>query len=257
MQREDKRVMLADLKEIEINKIYRPKSYSTVQEATLSYDRNLKRSQIISAINDKFFQGVMSPSWYTDIDTWFGRYNFDEDVMYALFQHCSDHNGLSKNYVVKVAEHWHSKKISNSFDLDNYYIGYQKLKDIKSKIIKKLKITRMLTEYDDEYLERWIVDYKFDFDVIEIALKKTAGQTSISFNYIDTIITDWNNAGLTTKQEVLKYLSEKKTSNQRKASTSKIPQHINFEQRKYSKEFYDSLYANAECVGAAAESGEK
>jgi len=43
----------------------------------------------------------MSPSWYTDIDAWFDRYKFDEDVMLALFQYCFDHKGLIKPYIEK------------------------------------------------------------------------------------------------------------------------------------------------------------
>ena len=31
----------------------------------------------IEAINNMFFQGIMSPSWYSDIDLWFKKYEFD------------------------------------------------------------------------------------------------------------------------------------------------------------------------------------
>jgi len=59
----------------------------------------------------------MSPSWYTDIDAWFDRYKFDEDVMLALFQYCFDHKGLIKPYIEKVAESWKNRNIRNAFDL--------------------------------------------------------------------------------------------------------------------------------------------
>ena len=78
----------------------------------------------------------MSPSWYTNIDAWFDKYKFEEDVMYALFQHCYDYKGLSPNYIEKVADSWHSKNIINNFDLDAYFIQYQKVKDIRSKVVK-------------------------------------------------------------------------------------------------------------------------
>ena len=73
----DDLVRISDLKEKEINKIYRIKNTSTPEEAVLSSDRNKRRNRIITAINNNFFQGVMSPSWYTDIDAWFDRYRFD------------------------------------------------------------------------------------------------------------------------------------------------------------------------------------
>ena len=43
----------------------------------------------------------MSPSWYTDIDAWFDKYGFEEDVMYALFKHCYDYRGLSRQYITR------------------------------------------------------------------------------------------------------------------------------------------------------------
>ncbi len=54
-------VIIADLKQKEINKIYRPKVASTPEEVAANCERNKKRNQTIAAINNTFFQGVMSP----------------------------------------------------------------------------------------------------------------------------------------------------------------------------------------------------
>lgn len=237
-------LILTDLKEKEINKIYRLKATSSPEEALLSSQRNKLRSNTISSINNKFFQGVMSPSWYIDIDAWFDKYKFDEDVMYTLFQHCYDHKGLSKNYILKVAESWYSKNIVTSFDLDRYYIQYQKIKDIRLKIVKKLKLNRFLTEYEEEFVERWVIDYQYGFDIIELALKKTTGKTSPSFNYISTILKSWFELGLKTKEQIQSYQSSSTSSNALKIKETSIPQHANFEQRKYSKEDDDNFFTN-------------
>lgn len=53
-----------------------------------------------------YFQGIMGPSWYNDIDLWFRKYNFDEQVMIALFDYCYNRSALHKNYVQAVAEAW-------------------------------------------------------------------------------------------------------------------------------------------------------
>jgi DnaD/phage-associated family protein len=241
--RNDNGITMVDLKEKEINKIYRAKSTSTPEEAVLSSERSKKRSKTISAINCTFFQGVMPPSWYTDIDAWFDRYKFEEDVMYALFQHCYNHNGLSKNYMLKVADNWHSKGIRNSFDLDKYFIEYQKLKDIRLRIIKKLKRRSPLTEFEEALIEKWIVDYKYNFEIIEYALKKTTGTSEPNFNYIDTVITDWYKRGLKSKEEIVAYDKTRKScTGKRGAESQPIPQHANFKQRKYDKGHYDNLY---------------
>lgn len=238
-------IVLTDLKEKEVNKVYRLKTTSTPEEAAFSTDRNKRRNEIIYAINNNFFQGIMPPSWYTDIDAWFDRYKFDEDVMFSLFQHCYDHRGLSKNYIIKVADSWHSKNITNSFDLDNYSIEYQKFKDIRLKIIKKLKLNRNLTEYESEYVDKWVMDYKYDFDIIDLALKKTTAKTNPNIKYVDAIISDWFQNALKTKEEIIAYEKNKKqTSIKRQNKNNAIPQKGNFEQRKYDDEYYDNLYEN-------------
>jgi DnaD/phage-associated family protein len=239
-------ITLVDLKEKEIRKMYRMKTTSTPEEALQNSEKNKKRNEIVTAINNTFFQGLMSPSWYTDIDAWFDRYKFDEDVMLALFHHCSHHKGLTKNYIAKVADNWYSKNIKNSFDLDNYSIEYQKFKDVKSKTIKKLKLSRNLTEYEDEFVEKWVMEYGYCFDIIELALRKTTAKTNPNFNYLNTIISDWHKNGLKTKEEIAVYDKEKKESMKQKQSkgTTTVPQRGNFKQRQYDDKFFDSLYEN-------------
>lgn len=244
ISRRDKSITIIDLKEKEINKIYRLKATSTPEEAALSSERNKKRNRIISAINNTFFQGVMSPSWYTDIDAWFDKYKFEEDVMYALFQHCYDHKGLSKQYIAKVADNWYSKNIKNSFDLDRYFIEYQKLKDIRLKIVKRLKRKDFLTEYEEEYIEKWIMNYNYGFDIIELALKKTTAISTPNFEYINKILTDWYKNGLRSKDEIIIYEKSRRQAmakNKPKQQPA-IPQHANFEQRKYDKDYFNNLY---------------
>ena len=51
-------IILTDLKEKEIGKLYRVKFSSTPEEAILSSERNKKRNSIITAINNSFFQGA-------------------------------------------------------------------------------------------------------------------------------------------------------------------------------------------------------
>jgi DnaD/phage-associated family protein len=244
-----KKLMLIDLKEKEINRLYRMKTTSLPTEMQENTARNKKRNETVYAINEKFFQGLMSPSWYTDIDHWFDQFKFDEDVMYTLFQHCYDNKGLFKNYIQKVAESWHAKSIRTGLDLDQYYLDYQKMRDVRGKISKKLKLGRMLTEYEEEFVEKWCAGYHYDFETIEIALKKTTGRTCPSFNYIDAIISDWNSRGLKSKQEILEHMKnnygkEEKARKSFPKGDGQVPQHSNFEQREYGKDEFEKFYAN-------------
>jgi DnaD/phage-associated family protein len=237
-------IVINDIKEKEIKKVYRTKTTSTPEEAELSIERNKKRSKFISSINNAFFQGVMSPSWYTDIDAWFDKYGFEEDVMYALFKHCYDHKGLSRQYIAKVADNWYSKNIRNSFDLDKYSMEAQKIKDIRSMIMKKLRKRGSLTEYEDAYIEKWVSGYRFGADMIEEALRRTTSAHTPSFEYINKILTNWHEKGYKTKEEVLTAESTVKASKPARSAAreSAVPQKGNFKQRKYDDEYFDKLY---------------
>lgn len=243
----DNTITINDLKEKEIKKVYRVKTTSTPEEAELSSERSKKRSKFISSINNAFFQGVMSPSWYTDIDAWFDKYQFEEDVMYALFKHCYDYKGLSRQYITKVADNWHSKNIRNSFDLDKYSMEMQKIKDIRGMIMKKLRKQGYLTEYEEAYVEKWVSEYGFDADIIELALRRTTSAVKPSFEYINKILTDWHEKGYKTKEEIIAAQESAKAakaakSSQKKAKDTSVPQKGNFDQRKYDDEYIDKLY---------------
>lgn len=237
-------ITLVDLKEKEINKLYRAKTTSSPDDAALSTERSKRRSKFISSINNAFFQGLMSPSWYTDIDSWFDKYGFEEDVMYALFKHCSDYKGMSRQYITKVADNWHSKNIRNGFDLDRYSLESQKIKDIRGKILKKLRRQGYLTEYEDAYVEKWVVEFGYDFEIIELALRRTTSARSPSFEYINKIITSWYEKGYKTKEEILAADENKKSAAADKAKprTSAAPQKGNLKQRKYTDEDFEKLY---------------
>ena len=96
--------ILANLKEIALGKLYSPKVTANPEKIEKS-EKNKVKTLCIKSINDQFFSGTMNPTWYTDIDLWFDKYGFDEQVMLALFAHCTSKTGnLNRNYIQAVAE---------------------------------------------------------------------------------------------------------------------------------------------------------
>src|SRR5690606_26493423 len=113
--------------------------------------------------------------------------------------------------------------------------------------VKKLKLNRNLTEYEEKYVETWVMDYKYSFEIIELALKKTTSKTNPNFNYIHSIITDWYKNGFKTKEEILMYDAKRKKTSSKKASMSiAVHQNSNSEQRPYDKAYLVNLYENAQ-----------
>ncbi len=229
------------IQEIELHKLYKPKVSLTPKDIAKSAESQY-RAKIVDSINTTFFQGIMSPGWYTDIELWFKKYSFDGDVMRALFQYCFDRSALHRNYISVVAEAWSKNNIKTYNDLEMYFQKQEKFTIFKKAISKKLGINRPLTQYEEAYIEKWIIDFGYSLPIIEIALKKTTSKANPTFDYIDKLLTDWHEKGLKTQNDIEKYLLEFKQKKQNIKELEKKAKYNNYEQRKYNN--LDSLYAN-------------
>ena len=233
--------IVIDLQEVTLNNLYKP-NLTQSKETVENVAKNQARAKAIEHINNMYFQGIMGPSWYNDIDLWFRKYNFDEQVMIALFDYCYNRSALHKNYVQAVAEAWGANKIQTWNDLDIYDQKQEKLKKIKNTIAKKLGKYNGLTQYEEAYIENWVLDYGYDMNIIEIALKRTTFKQNPTFEYINNIITDWHERSLKAPDEITAFIEQRKKQSkdlkEMKAQVSKA----NYEQRKYNN--LDFLYAN-------------
>ncbi len=235
--------IINNLQEIELHKLYTPK----VSLSTEDIERNQKnqyRANSIETINSSFFQGLMSPSWYADISMWFDKYGFDEQVMIALFNYCLKRSALHKNYIQVVAEAWANANVKTFSDLELYFQKQDTLQKTEKTIQKKLGITRPLTGYEKPYIEKWVIDYAYPLDVIEIALKRNNSKTNISFEYFDKMLSDWHDKNLKTADDVQNFLLEYKKQEKSKKEAEKKVKYNNFEQRSYNN--FDNLYANSQ-----------
>ena len=224
-----------------MHKLYNPKITSSPEELK-KVAQNQYRAKAIENINNEFFQGIMSPSWYSDIDLWFKKYSFDEEVMIALFRYCFNRSALHRNYIQTVAEAWFKNNIKTFNDLDKYYEKQEKLNSLQKTISKKLGITRNLSQYEESYIEKWNIDYGYNLDVIEIALKKTTSKSNPNFDYLDKLLTDWHDRNLKTTDDVQNFLVHMKEKNKNIKTLEKNNGYSNYDQRNYND--LNNFYAN-------------
>ena len=238
---------IVDLQQKTLNNLYNLKIEQS-KEKIEKNEQNKERIRLIEYLNNKYFQGVMGPTWYSDIDTWMDKFGFDEQVMINLFDYCYNKSALHKNYVQAVAEAWGLNKIKNIDDLEAYYTLQDKLMKIKKEIAKKLGRRNGLTQYEEAYIENWVNVYKYDFSIIEIALKRTTLQSTPSFEYINNVIKDWNERNLRTPAQVNEFLEQRKKQTKDTKDLQKQVKKESFEQRAYSNLSF--LYANKNIEGA-------
>ena len=233
--------IVANLQEVTLHKLYTP-NLTASPEKVADIAKNKARAKVINHINNAYFQGIMGPSWYNDIDLWFTKYNFDDQVMIALFDYCYNRSALHKKYIQTVAEAWGNNKIQTWNDLDLYYQKQEKLMKIKKTIAKKLGKTT-LTQYEEAYIEKWVIDFGYDLNIIEIALKRTVFKANPTFEYFNNIITDWHDRNLKTSNEILAFIEQR---NKQKKDTRKLEKQVakaSFDQRNYDNLAF--LYANS------------
>lgn len=233
--------IINNLQEVELHKLYNPKVTSSPEEIE-KIAQNKYRAKAIENINNEFFQGMMSPSWYSDIDLWFKKYSFDEEVMNALFRYCFNRSALHRNYIQTVAEAWFQNNIKTFNDLDKYYEKQEKLNTLQKSISKKLGITRNLTQYEEGYIEKWNMDFGYNLDIIEIALKKTTSKANPNFEYLDKLLTDWHDRNLKTPNEIQSFLTQMKEKNKNIRTLEKTTGYSNYDQRNYND--LNSFYTN-------------
>ena len=237
--------MIMDIQEIVLNELYKP-NIKTTPEKVEENAKNVERVQLIQYINDTYFQGVMGLSWYDIIDTWIEKYKFDKQVLITLFDYCFKKSALTIPYAKTVADAWNANQIQNLGDLEKYYLEQDKLIKIKKSIAKKLGKRNGLTEYEEQYIERWVNDFKYDMNVIEIALKRTTFKSNVSFEYLNNVITDWHDRNLKTPAEVSEFLEKRKQQNKDKKELTQKVKKENFEQREYNNLSF--LYANKDMI---------
>jgi DnaD/phage-associated family protein len=246
----EKGLEICDVKSQEIEKVFKPRTSTTPLEMMAQPNNFSRREKLMADLSKTFFQGLMSPSWYTEIDSWFDRYKFEPEVIYALFQECSRRNKLdSKAYISRVAENWAGLNIVTYQDLNAHFLSYEKISRISKKIGRKLR--KNMTEYDEEIVTRWVEKMGYDFDIIEIALRKTVKLAQPNLAYIDKILQEWVSHQLKDPAAIEAYEKEKaaraganrnSSANLRSGGNQKPANVGNFDQREYSENFLEEFY---------------
>ena len=239
--RKENGFIISNLQEQTLNKLYKP-NLTMSPEKVADIAKNKARAKIIEHINNTYFSGIMGPSWYNNIDIWLTKYNFDDQVLISLFDYCFRRSALNMKYVQTVAEAWGSNKIQTWEDLDSYYQKQDALVKIKKTIAKKLG-KQTLTQYEEAYIEKWLLDYGYNLDIIEIALKRSVYKSNPTFEYFNNIITNWHERGLKTPEEVYAFIEQREKQRKDTKQLEKQVNKASYEQRQYTNLSF--LYANS------------
>ena len=193
-------------------------------------------------LTETYLGRTISRSDLDYIFSWYDQLHFSAELIEFLVENCIAKGHSSLRYMQKVAEDWYSQNIKTpeeakqlvSRNNETYYV-----------VLKAFGIRgRNLIPSEMDLLKKWSVTYGFSKELISEACKRTIQNIhEPSFEYTDSILTNWHNAALHTLEDVKKAdeAYAKQHSNTKAKTVSRLPQtnkFNNFQQREYD---YDLL----------------
>ena len=177
---------------------------SAKKEYTLD---EIQKFQANEAISELFFiieTYLKHPLSSTDANTvlyWYDSLHFPADLIIYLVEYCISKGHSSLRYMDKVALGWsesHIKTVEQA--KENAAIHSQAYYSV----MKAFGITgRNLVDGEIAFIRRWTKEYNFDLPLILEACKRTIAAThQPSFEYADSILTNWHNNNVHTPDDI-------------------------------------------------------
>lgn len=138
----------------------------------------------------------------------------DTDIILMIVRYCKSIDRCSMKYVEAVATSWAEEGIVTHLDADKKLASLKKANKVAVKIKKAFGIERNLSKKENEYIEKWIFEYKMSFEMIEAAYQVMCnnGISKTSFAYMDKILMNWNEDNIHSVNEIPEPKKSKKQS---------------------------------------------
>ena len=215
-------------------------SVSKKREYTLDEVREFTSNDEISEllfIIETYLKHPLNSTEMNAVFFWYDGLKFSRELIEYLVEYCITTGHSSLRYMDKVAIGW----AENGID------SIEKAKEhvtIRSKayysIMKAFGISgRNLADSEITYVNKWSKEYSFDIEIIQEACKRTISATQKpSFEYADTILTNWHNQNVHTIKDITvldeAFNKSKRNVTPAQTTTSKRNKFNNFEQRSYN-----------------------
>lgn len=138
------------------------------------------------------------------------NYNMSTELLAVLFTYCVENEKTSLSYIEKIAIDWFENNIDSVEKVEAYLKMFKN--DFKT-IMSFYGLTRNPIKSEEEFMKKWLLDYKMPLDIINEACTRTILNTGKpSFNYTDSILEPWKNKGVKSLDDIKKIDEEFKNS---------------------------------------------
>ena len=195
-------------------------------------------------IIETYLKHPLSSTEMNTVFYWYDGLKFPAEVIEYLVEYCITNGHSSLRYMDKVALGWAENGI-DTIEKAKEHVS------IRSKayysIMKAFGINgRNLADSEMTFVNKWSKEYNFDLELILEACRRTISATQKpSFEYADSILTNWYNNHVHTLKDVATldetFNKKKQTTSVQNTTTVKRNKFNNFHQRKYDSDEYEKM----------------
>lgn len=135
---------------------------------------------------------------------------FDDEGMpvsliLMLLEYCISQNRFNISFIERTAAEWLNNGVLSIADADKYITKKAEAKSAWKIVEAAFGIEdRLPSEKELEASSKWILDWKYDFDILRLAYEKCVDSKSkFIMSYVSKLIENWHNSGYKTKTDVL------------------------------------------------------
>lgn len=216
------------------------------QKKTYSADdiKNFREEEAVAEllfISERYLGRVLTATDVNSILYWYDGLGFSPELIEYLVEYCVSKGHTSIRYIEKVALAWAENQIKT---IEQAKLAAGINSQLYYSVMKALGISgRNLVPSETAFIEKWNSEYGFSAELISSACQRTIQAIhQPSFEYTDSILTNWKNKNVTCLEDVTKldaaFQTKKKSSVVISQQTSSKNKFNNFEQRSYD---YDKL----------------
>lgn len=149
-------------------------------------------------------------------------YGLPVEVIVTIIEYCVSVGKTSTAYISKIGKDWGEREIDTLEKADEMINELKTADKVWKEFCTRTGIsTPRATQSQMKYLNRWLNEYRFSMDMVILSYEEAANNIQkISFQYMDKVLKNWFEEGLTTPMQVLKAKEDRKNTLLSKKETS-------------------------------------
>lgn len=175
----------------------------TEQEMVQAMENNEELKFLYSFAQQKL-GNIIPPS---DVNILFSLYDWLKlpvEVIVMLFEYCTDKGKLNMRYIESTAIRWVEQGLRTTEQVDEYCRREEEQKKHYAQFQKMAGISgRTLSQSEKKYIDTWTGEWRFSFDMLQLAYEQTVMNTGqVSMPYMNKILMSWHQEGISSPKAV-------------------------------------------------------